>query len=507
MKKNLFVVAAVALLAAVSCNKELPQDHPVGESVTFEAMVDGADTRTVLDGKVSKWSGEEWIQVVGSKAYWFGTEKIQTPTDRAIFSYNGDNGEFTETADIMAVYPAGSKAYTFDSADQTVSGVSVKTSQSAVEGSYDKDAALMVAYADAKDGTLQFKNVPALLKFTMGSDNIGKVTVWGTVADGSNAIVSGAGSVRYNEGEPVFTPAAVKDGGAAYVELLDGDKFSKGGVYYIAVAPGQFKSITVEFDGIPAKSKTFDTPYEISRNKILDLGTIESQSTGRVIVGSTDALGNWNAGSGVQFVDGADYYEAKNVTLTGSEEFKLVIDGGWYSSSVAVKTGAWLSLVDGANMKLSAGTYDFYLTKDATAKLYIAVSGSAEPLAPGIIPAEEGWIYLKPNSNWTQAGARFAIYLCNGSKSAKWVSLSNVEGTSYYGVKLPDDYTVANYKNIIFVRMNPANNTNDWNNKWNQTGDLLSSKILTDKNNCCAINSGQWDAGSNVTWSKITQLN
>ena len=85
--------------------------------------------------------------------------------------------------------------------------------------------------------------------------------------------------------------------------------------------------------------------------------------------------------------------------------------------------------------------------------------------------------------------------------------MSNVDGTSYYGAKLPDDYTVANYKNIIFVRMNPANNTNNWNNKWNQTGDLSSSEILTNKNNCCTIKDGQWDAGSNVTWSKIIQLN
>ena len=93
------MVAAVALMALVSCNKEVTpseENAPVGEIVTFEASVDGADTKTVLEGKVSKWSGEEWIQVVGSKAYWFGSEKMETPSDRAIFSYNGDNGVYDE---------------------------------------------------------------------------------------------------------------------------------------------------------------------------------------------------------------------------------------------------------------------------------------------------------------------------------------------------------------------------------------------------------------------------
>ena len=60
MKKILFL-AAVTILAAVSCNK-MENDAPVQESSNvpyFEAYVDGTDTKTVIDDMVSYWNGEE----------------------------------------------------------------------------------------------------------------------------------------------------------------------------------------------------------------------------------------------------------------------------------------------------------------------------------------------------------------------------------------------------------------------------------------------------------------
>ena len=47
--------------------------------------------------------------------------------------------------------------------------------------------------------------------------------------------------------------------------------------------------------------------------------------------------------------------------------------------------------------------------------------------------------------------------------------------------------------------MNPANTTNDWSNKWNQTADLT---IPTDGNNCYTVAAGTWDNGGG-SWSYI----
>lgn len=77
-------------------------------------------------------------------------------------------------------------------------------------------------------------------------------------------------------------------------------------------------------------------------------------------------------------------------------------------------------------------------------------------------------IYLKPSSVWKQANARFAIYAFGGGSGDKWVDMTPVGcNDEYYMVDVPAGYTAFN-----FVRMNPATTENNWNNDWNQTGNL-----------------------------------
>ena len=106
--------------------------------------------------------------------------------------------------------------------------------------------------------------------------------------------------------------------------------------------------------------------------------------------------------------------------------------------------------------------------------------------------AEGTTLYLQPNSNWLIDNARFAVYYWNGSGSG-WASMSSA-GSGLYSATIP-----AGYSNVIFCRMNPANTTNDWSNKWNQTADLT---IPTDGNNCYTVAAGTWDNGGG-SWSYI----
>ena len=78
-------------------------------------------------------------------------------------------------------------------------------------------------------------------------------------------------------------------------------------------------------------------------------------------------------------------------------------------------------------------------------------------------------LFMKPNSNWLSDGARFAMYLCNGSSNAKWYSMTDDDGDGVYQAVVGANES---HKNVIFCRMNGGNTTNDWNNKWDQTGDL-----------------------------------
>ncbi len=91
-------------------------------------------------------------------------------------------------------------------------------------------------------------------------------------------------------------------------------------------------------------------------------------------------------------------------------------------------------------------------------------------------------VYLKPNSNWKQDGARFAAYAFGGGQGNAWYDMIDVGCSGeYYYCEIPAKYT-----SVIFVRMNPANAENKWNNNgqgpvWNQTGDLTieEGKVFT----------------------------
>ena len=160
----------------------------------------------------------------------------------------------------------------------------------------------------------------------------------------------------------------------------------------------------------------------------------------------------------------------------------------------------------GADISITkAGTYDFYF--DLTNKmLYVVEPGVdyttvAEQTVNGEEPKQEEpevtekVVYLKPNSNWTQANARFAAYFWGGTAGEVWVSMTASDTTGVYEVHLPEGYDYG--CNIIFCRMNPSTTANNWNNKWNQTSDL---KTPTDGKNMYTIAAGTWDKGGG-TWS------
>ncbi len=106
-------------------------------------------------------------------------------------------------------------------------------------------------------------------------------------------------------------------------------------------------------------------------------------------------------------------------------------------------------------------------------------------------------LYLDASgAGWNNDGVRFAAYVCNGSSTAKWYSMSLVEGTIY-------KFTVDNgesHNNVIFCRMNPNNATNDWGQKYNQTQDLTwdGSKNLFTPNSIGA------DGNDTGVWSSYS---
>ena len=98
-------------------------------------------------------------------------------------------------------------------------------------------------------------------------------------------------------------------------------------------------------------------------------------------------------------------------------------------------------------------------------------------------------VYFVPNSNWKQSNARFAAYFFGAGET--WVSMKLVDGK--YECEIPE----GGYTNVIFCRMNPSASANNWNNKWNQTGDLI---LTGNEGKTYTVPNGYWD-GSTTGWS------
>lgn len=144
----------------------------------------------------------------------------------------------------------------------------------------------------------------------------------------------------------------------------------------------------------------------------------------------------------------------------------------------------------------AAGTYDIYFDYTNT-MVYLMSAGTdytsaTEQIESGDAPVVETgtWLYLKPNSNWLQSNARFAVYTWDGGD--QWFDMKDSDSDGIYEVLIPEGIS-----NIIFCRMNPNASANGWGNKWNQTSDL---KVPTDGTNLYTVKAGTWDKGGG-TWS------
>ena len=111
----------------------------------------------------------------------------------------------------------------------------------------------------------------------------------------------------------------------------------------------------------------------------------------------------------------------------------------------------------------------------------------------GITSAAAKTVYLKPNSNWLQDNARFALYMFGGGEGNEWADFTLVDAANnIYQATFNDSRT-----NMIFVRLNPSTAENSFNDgvKWNQTADLAAP---TFDNELFTLGDG-WDSPSYTT--------
>lgn len=381
------MAAAVAMLAAVSCNKEINNIDPVTpgvDAVVYTAYVDGAETKTSLgaydevnDKTAAQWDANDQITIHnGTKGYTF------TTTD------SGSSATFTTTeegfaaTEVMAVYPAGE--YTIDVENKTLSA-SIPTWQQAQIGTYHSPAALAVAYSE--DNTLQFKNATALLKLTVNTDNVTHVYFEG------NAQEPLIGDVTLTLNDDAVLVQCTGTENVNKVELYayhdDANKyFVKGKEYYIAVAPQVFEggvTVKVKIDeGAELVAKTTTKRVETKANTILDLGVIEYVAPAPVPsdYGLVGSFQGWDPAHSIEMIEATDgWLVTKNIELYKDSEFKFVKGSTWDVSygakdEVLVADGdiEYTLVAGGQNIKVSQnGKHDIYFNPTTLAFKYSCV--------------------------------------------------------------------------------------------------------------------------------------
>lgn len=517
------MVAAVALFAAVSCNKELPQEEtgvPSGNAITFIANVDNGDqesdpaVKSVMGDGISLWDGTEkiWIldpqsstddngEVYYNTSWKKGFTASANKQASVTFVEDDENLDFAGTS-YMALYPASPcSGATWEGEDASIAGMWLKNEQDAVAGSYDPEAHVAIAEASSSDDVLSFKNVVALLKFQVDAPAVHHVKFISYGAEGVEAPkIAGNFSVAYNNGDPLATIETGENKYSTNEVVLKGQMVA-GTDYYMAILPANFtEGFGVEVNGYKLKQITgeqakndYASMMDRKRSSVLNLKTLSLE------FGICGTLNDWEADLPMTYDAEVGMYVAEDVVFDkGKNEFKIRVNSAWLTS---VGTGGEVTLdaentayINGANSSIADGTYDIWF--DADDKIVYALTSGKKP---GDIYTHT--VYLKPNSNWVQGDARFAAYFYRDGEA--WVDMTDDDNDGIYECEVPSGVS-----RIIFCRMNPNVVENRWNEDsdtdeskplWNQSANL---QLPVDDNNCYTIAEGAWSNGDG-SWSTL----
>lgn len=287
MKKRIIVLSAAAL-ALAACTVEVspeistPSDSHVGP-VSFTASLESdSATKAVLDLNGSSkpqtfWENGDAINVFTSadgeshsgKGYQFSTSLLANSTS-ATFTYDGD--DFGD-GNYFAVYPYRSHTRGVNYTTYRLAGNIIPESQTLAAGTFDKSAALAVAYAEG-GSSLEFKNVTALLKFRVSDADIvaGRIEV-----DAADAI-SGTFRADYNTstGEITLeTYSGVNNFNFVNFTIDGSTALATGTDYYVVVRPAALSSnLKIYLNGTLVKTISNGKLASLQRNKIYNLGTL-----------------------------------------------------------------------------------------------------------------------------------------------------------------------------------------------------------------------------------------
>lgn len=322
MKRTLNNIFAVAVIcsAAASCSKEKIGTELAPGMVEKVFTASASDTKTAVVNGHTVWTADDAVRV-----WWSATEG-------ATASIKDGQGTSSATytvvvpeaaTDYYAVYPAST---TSSLSAEGVVTVSVGATQS---GEFGK---CHLAVAKADNDVLNFKNVSAMLKFTIPAEGVTRIEVESIAGEA----LAGSIEVAFAEGGATATVAQTT---ASKVEMT-GTTFAPG-TYYLSILPGvtHTKGLAVKYYDAQGLKGTYCLDKEISTEASVMLSFGEFDLKGEYFVAPNGVGGGVNAASPMS-----------------PEAFVNLLTKDLDDAQIApVK----LAAIDGATFHLAAGTYDF----------------------------------------------------------------------------------------------------------------------------------------------------
>lgn len=267
MKTTRFIIAAVAIAAAVSCSKEGFNGETGKESAK---IVTGEMTKTSLNGKEIHWTSDDQIAVFDNA----GVKNVFSIID-SNGSYASFSGSVTSgTTQIYAVYPQNLAI----SASGSTLKVNIPSDQTSKEGSFAEEHNISVAKGTKVPGNEEiagvvFKNVCGLLKFTVPA----YVEDAKSVTFSSNSVIAGELTVDYSGDVP-----SVQVTGASKSVTMTGS-YPAGSQFIFVLAPGTVDGFTVTVTTEKATwSISKDVDVVLEPGKYKNLGTLEFEQASAV---------------------------------------------------------------------------------------------------------------------------------------------------------------------------------------------------------------------------------
>ncbi len=311
MKRSIYYLFSAAALLFAACTAEPVTDNTMAGFIpgptSFSAIMEGDGTKAVIGLNGSNkpqtfWENGDAINVFssavsGSTAGFKFSTSLSANSTSAEFTYSGD--DFPLGEQYFATYPYRSNTRGVNYTDLRLAGLQIPSSQTLVAGSFDKDAALSVAYVEGGSNTLFFQNGTALLKFRVSESNIvdGRIEVDNADAiSGTFRAVIDASTKELTVEK--YTASGVTQNNYVNFSMGGSTALSTGTDYYVAVAPAALTSdLKVYLNGNLVKVINSSKLAALERNKIYNLGTLSTPSTPAEKVlrfdFSGDALPGW----------------------------------------------------------------------------------------------------------------------------------------------------------------------------------------------------------------------